>query len=127
MIIARRIAQSDIEVIQIFQRAGDGLAGGQPDRDLRTDRLSIARTRPRIQEARLQRNRIVFFPNARYVAGGRVASLAAAGAMEIFATFVAIACNDVLDAISVAIDSGLLARAQERSDVLDLIGGQMKR
>src|ERR1700678_3701012 len=56
-----------------------------------------------------------------------MAHVAAAGSVEIFPAFFAIAGNDVEDAISIAIDGSLLAAAQESGDVLDLIGRKMER
>ena len=87
----------------------------------------IAAAGARIQEARLQRNRVVLLRDARQVAGGRMARVAAAGAVEIFAALIAVARDDIQDVIGVAIDGGLLAGTQEGGDVLNLIGGQMER
>src|ERR1700733_4518438 len=56
-----------------------------------------------------------------------MAGVAAAGAIEILTAFFAVACNDVENAVSVAIDGGLLPGTQEGRDVLDLIGRQIER
>src|ERR1700733_12521064 len=53
-----------------------------------------------------------------------MATVAAAGAVEIFTAVFAVACNHVKNGVGVAIDSGLLTRAQKGCDVLYLIRGE---